>query len=49
MMPELDGFGLLCELRADPKVRIVPIVLLSARAGEEAQIKWAAHQVPMII
>jgi PAS domain S-box-containing protein len=38
MMPELDGFGLLCELRADPRLRIVPIILLSARAAEEARI-----------
>ena len=38
MMPELDGFGLLCELRADPRLRTVPIILLSARAAEEARI-----------
>jgi PAS domain S-box-containing protein len=39
MMPELDGFGLLRELRADPRLRVVPIILLSARAGEEARIE----------
>ncbi|HEY1286954.1 MAG TPA: ATP-binding protein, partial [Burkholderiales bacterium] len=39
MMPGLDGFGLIRELRADPKLRSVPIVLLSARAGEEARIE----------
>ena len=39
MMPELDGFGLLRELRADPKLGHVPIILLSARAGEEARIE----------
>jgi signal transduction histidine kinase/CheY-like chemotaxis protein len=39
MMPELDGFGLLRELRADPKLRTVPIMLLSARAGEEARVE----------
>ncbi|WP_406107731.1 SpoIIE family protein phosphatase [Micromonospora globbae] len=33
MMPELDGFGLVGALRADPRTRHVPIVLLSARAG----------------
>jgi PAS domain S-box-containing protein len=38
MMPELDGFGLLRELRADARLRIVPIILLSARAAEEARI-----------
>ena len=39
MMPSLDGFGLLRELRADPKLASVPIILLSARAGEEARIE----------
>ena len=36
MMPELDGFGLLRELRADPVTVTLPVMLLSARAGEEA-------------
>src|SRR6185295_13610359 len=39
MMPGLDGFGLIRELRADPKLRTVPIILLSARAGEEARVE----------
>jgi PAS domain S-box-containing protein len=39
MMPRLDGFGLLQELRADPALGSVPIILLSARAGEEARIE----------
>jgi PAS domain S-box-containing protein len=37
MMPELDGFGLLRELRSDKKTKAIPIVMLSARAGEEAR------------
>jgi signal transduction histidine kinase len=37
MMPRLDGFGLIHELRADPRLRTVPVVVLSARAGEEAR------------
>ncbi|RKH69687.1 ATP-binding protein [Corallococcus aberystwythensis] len=37
MMPGLDGFGLLQALRADERTRTVPVILLSARAGEEAQ------------
>ena len=36
MMPGLDGFGLVRELRSDRELRTIPIVLLSARAGEEA-------------
>ncbi len=39
MMPELDGFGLLRELDADPRLRAIPVVMLSARAGEEARIE----------
>jgi signal transduction histidine kinase/DNA-binding response OmpR family regulator len=39
MMPGLDGFGLIRELHADPKLRTVPIILLSARAGEEARVE----------
>jgi len=39
MMPRLDGLGLLRGLRADPRTRNLPIILLSARAGEEASIE----------
>ncbi len=39
MMPGLDGFGLLRALRGDPALRNLPIVLLSARAGEEARVE----------
>jgi len=39
MMPGLDGFGLLASLRNDEQLRLLPVVLLSARAGEEARIE----------
>ena len=39
MMPGLDGFELLHALRRDPRTSTVPVVLLSARAGEEATIE----------
>ncbi|MGZ6125155.1 MAG: ATP-binding protein, partial [Myxococcales bacterium] len=39
MMPGLDGFGLLRELRRDPALETIPVIMLSARAGEEARIE----------
>lgn len=42
MMPNLDGFGLLRALRADQRTANVPVVLLSARAGEEATVEGIA-------
>ena len=39
MMPRLDGIGLLRALRADERTRTVPVILLSARAGEEARVE----------
>ncbi len=39
MMPRLDGFGLLQALRADESLKTVPVILLSARAGEEARME----------
>ena len=38
MMPEMDGFALLRAIRADPAWRLTPVILLSARAGEESRI-----------
>ncbi len=38
MMPLMNGAELLTALRADPATNTIPIVLLSARAGEEAQL-----------
>ena len=36
MMPELDGFGLIAAIRADPGLASLPVIMLSARAGPEA-------------
>jgi signal transduction histidine kinase/CheY-like chemotaxis protein len=38
MMPQLDGFGLLQSLRADESLKTTPVILISARAGEESRI-----------
>jgi signal transduction histidine kinase/serine phosphatase RsbU (regulator of sigma subunit)/DNA-binding response OmpR family regulator/anti-sigma regulatory factor (Ser/Thr protein kinase) len=42
MMPELDGFGLLARLRSDPATSQLPVIMLSARAGEEAAVEGLA-------
>src|SRR5579872_2637440 len=39
MMPRMDGFGLLRALREDNNLCEVPVILLSARAGEESRIE----------
>ena len=39
MMPELDGFQLLRALRRGEHTRSIPVILLSARAGEEARVE----------
>ncbi|MEV1198806.1 SpoIIE family protein phosphatase [Microbispora rosea] len=39
MMPRLDGLSLVAALRSDPRTAAVPVVLLSARAGQEASIE----------
>jgi signal transduction histidine kinase len=42
MMPRLDGFGLVAAIRGDERTRTLPVVLLSARAGEESRIEGLA-------
>jgi signal transduction histidine kinase/DNA-binding response OmpR family regulator len=39
MMPKLDGLGLLRALRADASTRDIPVMMLSARAGEESRVE----------
>jgi signal transduction histidine kinase/DNA-binding response OmpR family regulator len=39
MMPKLDGFGVLRGIRTDPKLAGTPVLMLSARAGEEAKVQ----------
>ncbi|MEP7051647.1 MAG: ATP-binding protein [Pseudomonadota bacterium] len=38
MMPTLDGFGLIRALRDNPRTASVPVVMLSARAGEGSRV-----------
>jgi PAS domain S-box-containing protein len=39
MMPKLDGFGLLKAIRSDAELHDLPVIMLSARAGEEARVE----------
>ncbi len=39
MMPVMDGFALLARLRANPATAALLVILLSARAGEEARVE----------
>jgi signal transduction histidine kinase len=39
MMPVLDGFELLAQVRADPVLTGLPVVMITARAGQEAAIE----------
>jgi PAS domain S-box-containing protein len=39
MMPHLDGFGLLRAIREDSTLAGTPVILLSARAGEESRVE----------
>lgn len=39
MMPRIDGFELVRKIRADADLSLLPIILLSARAGEEARVE----------
>jgi PAS domain S-box-containing protein len=39
MMPTLDGFGLVDAIRKDASLSSTPVILLSARAGEESRVE----------
>ncbi|HEX3099047.1 MAG TPA: ATP-binding protein, partial [Usitatibacter sp.] len=39
MMPEVDGLQLVREVRSDPALAALPVLMLSARAGEESRIE----------
>jgi anti-sigma regulatory factor (Ser/Thr protein kinase) len=39
MMPRVDGFELLRTLRSDPATRQIPVIMLTARAGQEASVE----------
>jgi signal transduction histidine kinase len=43
MMPKMDGFEFLKAVRSDTNLKTVPVILLSARAGDEARVEGIEH------
>ncbi len=39
MMPEMDGFELIRQIRSDPAIETVPFIMLSARAGDASAVE----------
>ncbi|HEY3626801.1 MAG TPA: ATP-binding protein, partial [Terracidiphilus sp.] len=39
MMPEMDGFAMLAHIRNDARLYTTPVIMLSARAGEESRVE----------
>lgn len=44
MMPKLDGVGLLRAIRANPRTRAIPVILLSARTGDDDSERGLAER-----
>jgi two-component system, NtrC family, sensor kinase len=49
MMPELDGFGLAAALRAEPRWRGIPIVVITAKELSEAERAQLAGSVERVL
>ena len=43
MMPRMDGFELLRRLRSEARTSSIPVLMLSARAGEDARVEGLQH------
>jgi len=39
MMPRVDGFGLLRQMQSDERTLGIPVIMLSARAGDESRVE----------
>lgn len=39
VMPELDGYGALAELKADPRLRHLPVIMISAQDDAESVVR----------
>lgn len=54
MMPEMDGFAVLAELRKDPATRDIPVIFVTAMDADQDEEKglktlpWRMHCLPSI-
>jgi CheY-like chemotaxis protein len=48
-MPVLDGFGVLAAMRADPRLRAVPVVVLTTRSLTPAERDYLARTAERVI
>lgn len=48
MMPDLDGFGVLEELKLDPRTRRIPVIVVSAKDITESERKRLSGQIEAI-
>ena len=49
MMPKLDGFGVIEQLRADPELRNIPIIVISAKDLTEDESKTLKESVAFVM
>jgi len=49
IMPRLDGFGVIDRLRADPRTRTLPIIVISARDLNEAEAQRLKETVALVM
>ena len=49
LMPEVDGFNVLAEFRADPRTRHVPVVVLTGQALSELDMERLARGVALVL
>jgi CheY-like chemotaxis protein len=49
MMPKLDGFGLIEQLRLDPELRTIPIIVISAKELTEQESKTLKESVTFVM